>query len=280
MVITNNGTSANLCFSCVESLFCLPLSLRVLGRFAVFIIHFSFKVLFPLSPLGPLYFPLLHSHPLFFLPFDFQAVRYIELLPPEKRPVAGTEGAVYRRQQMARQLPEHDQDPSKCHELSPAEVKKMQQFVRKYKEEALGVGDVLLPEEMALVQAGGTPGTGVEVGGVSGVRGPGSGPGAPAGTAGGGAGSGFRAGNEASGELSFGHLGPNGVAVGAGGTGRGLGQSAEFGPTGGATGTTSTAGAMGAAGQPQQNFVSNLFNFFQKFFLTYLSFEFWIVVFN
>uniref|UniRef100_A0A4W6C367 Testin n=1 Tax=Lates calcarifer TaxID=8187 RepID=A0A4W6C367_LATCA len=71
------------------------------------------------------------------------AVRYIELLPPEKRPVAGTEGAAYRRQQMARQLPEHDQDPSKCHELSPAEVKQMEQFVRKYKDEALGVGDVL-----------------------------------------------------------------------------------------------------------------------------------------
>ncbi|XP_077373364.1 testin [Festucalex cinctus] len=82
----------------------------------------------------------------------YVAVRYIELLPPEKRPVAGTEGAAYRRQQMARQLPEHDQDPSKCHELSPAEVKKMQQFVRKYKDEALGVGDVRLPEEMALVQ--------------------------------------------------------------------------------------------------------------------------------
>uniref|UniRef100_A0A4W6C310 Testin n=2 Tax=Lates calcarifer TaxID=8187 RepID=A0A4W6C310_LATCA len=88
----------------------------------------------------------------------YLAVRYIELLPPEKRPVAGTEGAAYRRQQMARQLPEHDQDPSKCHELSPAEVKQMEQFVRKYKDEALGVGDVLLPEEMALVQAGGSGG--------------------------------------------------------------------------------------------------------------------------
>uniref|UniRef100_A0A4W6BW84 Testis derived transcript (3 LIM domains) n=1 Tax=Lates calcarifer TaxID=8187 RepID=A0A4W6BW84_LATCA len=90
----------------------------------------------------------------------YLAVRYIELLPPEKRPVAGTEGAAYRRQQMARQLPEHDQDPSKCHELSPAEVKQMEQFVRKYKDEALGVGDVLLPEEMALVQAGGQGGAG------------------------------------------------------------------------------------------------------------------------
>ncbi|XP_051917190.1 testin [Hippocampus zosterae] len=98
----------------------------------------------------------------------YVAVRYIELLPPEKRPVAGTEGAAYRRQQMARQLPEHDQDPAKCHELSPAEVKKMQQFVRKYKDEALGVGDVRLPEEMVLLQAAET-GQG-EPGGAGGVK--------------------------------------------------------------------------------------------------------------
>lgn len=182
-------------------------------------------------------------------------MRYIELLPPEKRPVAGTEGAVYRRQQMARQLPEHDQDPSKCHDLSPAEVKKMQQFVRKYKQEALGVGDVLLPEEMVLVQAGGKPGAGVEVGGVSGVRGPGSGPGAPAGTAGGGAAAGPRSGNA---PVS----GAGGVAVVGPG---GAGQSPEFGPTGGATGTTSTAGAMGAD-VPQQNFVSLLLLFFFNIF--------------
>uniref|UniRef100_A0A3Q3ATI4 Testin n=1 Tax=Kryptolebias marmoratus TaxID=37003 RepID=A0A3Q3ATI4_KRYMA len=88
------------------------------------------------------------------VPNKYLAMRYIELLPLEKRPVAGTEGAVYRRQQMACQLPEHDQDPSKCHELTPAEVKQMQQYVRKYKDEALGVGDVLLPEEVAKVQVG------------------------------------------------------------------------------------------------------------------------------
>uniref|UniRef100_A0A3Q2Y5X5 Testin n=1 Tax=Hippocampus comes TaxID=109280 RepID=A0A3Q2Y5X5_HIPCM len=98
----------------------------------------------------------------------YVAVRYIELLPPEKRPVAGTEGAAYRRQQMARQLPEHDQDPAKCHELSPAEVKKMQQFVRKYKDEALGVGDVRLPEEMVLLKAAET-GQG-EPGGAGGAK--------------------------------------------------------------------------------------------------------------
>ncbi|XP_011605624.2 testin isoform X1 [Takifugu rubripes] len=181
------------------------------------------------------------------------AVRYIELLPPEKRPVAGTQGAAYRRQQMARQLPEHDQDPSKCHELSPAEVKKMQQFVRKYKDEALGVGDVLLPEDMAVVQAGGKPGTG-EVGGAPGVGGAGSGPGGPAGAGGRGAGSGFRPGSAAdAGALSFGN-GPSGVVTGSGGTGPSLVPPEEFGPPGGATGTTSTAGAMGALGQPQQSF--------------------------
>lgn len=98
-------------------------------------------------------------------------MRYIQLLPPEKRPVAGTEGAAYRRQQMARQLPEHDQDPSKCHELSPAEVKKMEQFVRKYKDEALGIGDVLLPEDMALIQAGGIGGNGATAAGTAGPGG-------------------------------------------------------------------------------------------------------------
>ncbi|XP_077425655.1 testin [Vanacampus margaritifer] len=147
----------------------------------------------------------------------YVAVRYIELLPPEKRPVAGTEGAAYRRQQMARQLPEHDQDPDKCHELSPAEVKKMQQFVRKYKDEALGVGDVRLPEEMALVQAAAAA--------AAGEGGPGAAGGAK--TAGPGA------------------VGPKGTA-GAGGAGS---MSA-----GGAVGTTATAGAMAAPGALLQNF--------------------------
>ncbi|KAJ3595889.1 hypothetical protein NHX12_002301 [Muraenolepis orangiensis] len=113
----------------------------------------------------------------------YMAVRYIELLPPEKRPVVGSEGAVYRRQQMACQLPEHDQDPSKCHELSPAEVKTMQQFVRKYKDEALGMGDVCLPEEMALVRAAGEQGGPGATGGVTaaaaGAMGPGGGTAGP-----------------------------------------------------------------------------------------------------
>ncbi|XP_066504875.1 testin [Hoplias malabaricus] len=76
------------------------------------------------------------------------ALRYMELLPPEQRPIAGTQGADYRKKQMAKQLPDHDQDPARCHELTPAEVKQMEQYVRKYKDEALGMGDLTLPEEM------------------------------------------------------------------------------------------------------------------------------------
>lgn len=72
----------------------------------------------------------------------------MQMLPKEKQPVAGSEGAQYRKKQLAKQLPAHDQDPSKCHELSPKEVKEMEQFVKKYKGEALGVGDVKLPSEM------------------------------------------------------------------------------------------------------------------------------------
>ncbi|XP_067234893.1 testin [Chanodichthys erythropterus] len=100
------------------------------------------------------------------------ALRYMELLPPERRPIAGSAGADYRKKQMAKQLPDHDQDPERCHELSPSEVKLMQQYVRKYKDEALGVGDITVPEEMGLqaglagekgpqgLGAGGKPGAG------------------------------------------------------------------------------------------------------------------------
>lgn len=226
------------------------------------------------------------------LPSDFQAARYIELLPPEKRPVAGTEGAAYRRQQMARQLPEHDQDPSKCHELSPPEVKQMQQFVRKYKDEALGVGDVMLPEEMALVRAGGqggaggvgaggagygpgvgTPGAGVATESAGGAGGPGFRPGAARAGAGAGAepasgpGIGPMAGAGVGAGFGPGSGGRGAGAVGAGPlSGPGTGPSAGVGPAGGALGTASTAGAMGVpgaqqAGLTQQNYVRHLYLF-------------------
>ncbi|XP_062843000.1 LIM and cysteine-rich domains protein 1 [Trichomycterus rosablanca] len=75
------------------------------------------------------------------------AMQYIELLPEEMQPVAGTEGALYRRRQLMKQLPAYDHDPSKCHSLSEAEVKAMTQFVKSFKEDAMGVGEVALPGE-------------------------------------------------------------------------------------------------------------------------------------
>ncbi|XP_017292309.1 testin [Kryptolebias marmoratus] len=174
------------------------------------------------------------------VPNKYLAMRYIELLPLEKRPVAGTEGAVYRRQQMACQLPEHDQDPSKCHELTPAEVKQMQQYVRKYKDEALGVGDVLLPEEVAKVQVGKQSVAVAGAGGQGGVGGAGAG--ATAGSGQGIAGPGV------------GVIAGNGFRPAGGGAGGArAGQSAGFGPAGGAMGTAAAAGAM-SAGLPLKNF--------------------------
>ncbi|XP_048404110.2 LIM and cysteine-rich domains protein 1 isoform X1 [Stegostoma tigrinum] len=76
------------------------------------------------------------------------AIHYMELIPKEMQPIAGTEGAYYRRKQLMRQLPVYDQDPFQCHALSESEVKSMEEFVRKYKNESLGVGEVALPGQV------------------------------------------------------------------------------------------------------------------------------------
>uniref|UniRef100_A0A674H9Y2 LIM and cysteine rich domains 1 n=1 Tax=Taeniopygia guttata TaxID=59729 RepID=A0A674H9Y2_TAEGU len=73
------------------------------------------------------------------------AMQYMELVPKELQPVAGTDGAVHRRRRLARQLPLHDQDPAQCRGLAEGEQQLMQDFVKRYKAEALGVGEVALP---------------------------------------------------------------------------------------------------------------------------------------
>ncbi|KAJ8259899.1 hypothetical protein GJAV_G00174710 [Gymnothorax javanicus] len=88
------------------------------------------------------------------------AMRYMELLPEERRPVSGSEGALYRRRQLMRQLPVYDQDPAQCHPLSDAEAQAMTLFVQKYKQEALGVGEVALPGEAGLKDEGANQKTG------------------------------------------------------------------------------------------------------------------------
>ncbi|XP_041080683.1 LIM and cysteine-rich domains protein 1-like isoform X1 [Polyodon spathula] len=75
------------------------------------------------------------------------AILYMELIPKEMQPVAGTEGAYHRRRQLLRQLPVYDLDPAQCLGLSEGEVGAMEEFVKLYKQDALGVGEVALPGE-------------------------------------------------------------------------------------------------------------------------------------
>uniref|UniRef100_A0A8B9TP40 LIM and cysteine rich domains 1 n=1 Tax=Anas platyrhynchos TaxID=8839 RepID=A0A8B9TP40_ANAPL len=58
------------------------------------------------------------------------AMQYMELLPKDMQPV------------LMRQLPVYDHDPAQCRGLAEGEVKLMEDFVKKYKAEALGVGEV------------------------------------------------------------------------------------------------------------------------------------------
>ncbi|KAM4740276.1 LIM and cysteine-rich domains protein 1 [Anableps anableps] len=76
------------------------------------------------------------------------AMQYMELLPESHRPVSGTCGALERRRQLLSQLPVYDQDPMKCQSLgSEEEVSTMILFVKQFKQEVLGVGEVALPGE-------------------------------------------------------------------------------------------------------------------------------------
>lgn len=64
--------------------------------------------------------------------------------------MTGTEGAYYRRRQLMHQLPIYDQDPSRCRGLLENELKLMEEFIKQYKSEALGVGEVALPGQGGL----------------------------------------------------------------------------------------------------------------------------------
>ncbi|XP_056157889.1 LIM and cysteine-rich domains protein 1 [Lampris incognitus] len=76
------------------------------------------------------------------------AMQYMDLLPVDRRPVSGTEGSLYRRRQIQKQLPIYDQDPMQCCSLSTEEeISSMLLFVRSYKQEVLGLGEVALPGE-------------------------------------------------------------------------------------------------------------------------------------
>lgn len=70
---------------------------------------------------------------------------YMELIPKKLQPVAGTEGAHYRRLQLVKQLPVYDFDPQYCKGLSEGEKPLMEAFVKQNKENVMGVAEVALP---------------------------------------------------------------------------------------------------------------------------------------
>ncbi|XP_012587546.1 PREDICTED: LIM and cysteine-rich domains protein 1 [Condylura cristata] len=74
-----------------------------------------------------------------------QGLQYMEHIPKEQQPVTGTQGAWHRRRQLMHQLPAYDQDPARCCGLLENELTLMEEFIRQYKSEALGVGEVALP---------------------------------------------------------------------------------------------------------------------------------------
>ncbi|XP_075688556.1 LIM and cysteine-rich domains protein 1 [Rhinoderma darwinii] len=73
------------------------------------------------------------------------AMCYMELIPKKFQPIAGTEGAHHRRLQLAKQLPAYDYNPQYCKGLSEGERPVMEAFVKKYKENVMGVAEVALP---------------------------------------------------------------------------------------------------------------------------------------
>lgn len=88
----------------------------------------------------------------------------MELISKEMQPVAGTEGAFYRRKRLLKQLPIYDQDPSRCQGLTENEVKLMEDFIKKYKSEALGVGEVALPGQGGITKdEGKQPGKNISI---------------------------------------------------------------------------------------------------------------------
>nr|CAD7459412.1 unnamed protein product [Timema tahoe] len=67
---------------------------------------------------------------------------YMRHIPVDKLPISGSEGAVYRRQQLERQVPLHDLDASKCDNLSQEEIEGMQGYLQNLKNNVVGQGKV------------------------------------------------------------------------------------------------------------------------------------------
>lgn len=68
------------------------------------------------------------------------ASEYMQLLPSDKLPISGSEGALYRRQQLEKQVPLHDFNANVCHNLTTEETNAMSSYLENLKENAVGQG--------------------------------------------------------------------------------------------------------------------------------------------
>jgi len=68
------------------------------------------------------------------------ASEYMQLLPSDKLPISGSEGAFYRRKQLEKQVPLHDFNANACHNLTIEEADAMGSYLQNLKENAVGQG--------------------------------------------------------------------------------------------------------------------------------------------
>lgn len=71
------------------------------------------------------------------------AADYMEKLGTENVPVAGSEAAVRRKQQLEFQVPPHDLDAVFCDNLTESEANQLQQYVQKIRDNCVGQGNVV-----------------------------------------------------------------------------------------------------------------------------------------
>ncbi|XP_063236583.1 testin [Bacillus rossius redtenbacheri] len=70
------------------------------------------------------------------------ATEYMHHIPAGKLPISGSDGAVYRRQQLEKQMPLHDLDAGRCHNLSAEEVEGLMQYLNNLRNNVVGQGKV------------------------------------------------------------------------------------------------------------------------------------------
>lgn len=68
---------------------------------------------------------------------------YMETLGPAQIPVAGSEAANKRKQQLEFQVPPHDLDAALCDNLTETEAQQLQQYVQKLRDQCVGQGIVV-----------------------------------------------------------------------------------------------------------------------------------------